>query len=189
MKKIKLGRYEIEYKNGGYFHDGNMDLSYDESIISLPETLTVTGFLSLRGCTSLISLPETLTVIGFLYLEGCTSLVSLPETLKVGDSLILTGCTSLVSLPKKLKVGDSLILTGCTSLKSYPLVHDCGSSKRIIHLDFQDKSLIQIGCRKSTKAAAIEAINAEYKGKAATDYIAKVEECFAIWEEMKNSKA
>ena len=189
MKKIKLGRYKLEYKNGGYFYDGNIDLSNDKSIISLPETLTVTGFLYLLGCTSLTSLPKILSVGGSLYLTGCTSLTSLPEKLKVGRFLYLSGCTSLTSLSEKLSVGGYLNLKGCTSLKNYPLVHDCGSNKRTIYLDLQDKSLIQIGCRKSTKAAAIEAINEEYKGKAATDYIAKVEECFAIWEEMKNSKA
>jgi hypothetical protein len=42
------------------------------------------GNLYLHGCTGLTSLPEGLTVGGYLDLRGCTGLTSLPEGLTVG---------------------------------------------------------------------------------------------------------
>ena len=75
--------------------NGNLNLSENASLQSLPEGLKVSGNLNLGGCTSLQSLPEGLEVSGYLDLGGCTSLQSLPEGLKVSGDLNLRGCTSL----------------------------------------------------------------------------------------------
>ena len=69
------------------------------------------GYLDLRG-TGITSLPEGLTVGGYLGLEGCTGLTSLPEGLTVGGYLDLEGCTGITSLPEGLTVGGSLDLRG-----------------------------------------------------------------------------
>lgn len=100
----------------------------------------------------------------------------------VGGSLYLGG-TSITSLPDNLKA-ESLDLEGCTSL-IYPIVHNCGHDKRSIWLRLDDKRRIQIGCGIFTKDEAIRAINRKYVGPDATDYVDKVEECFAMWDKMQ----
>ena len=69
------------------------------------------GCLYLSECTGLTSLPDNLTVSSWLDLRGCTGLTALPDNLTVGGSLNLSGCTGLTSLPdkykpRKLKNGD-----------------------------------------------------------------------------------
>ncbi|MBQ2703158.1 MAG: hypothetical protein IJF63_04785, partial [Alistipes sp.] len=76
---------------------------------SLPEGLTVGGYLDLRG-TQITSLPEGLTVGDYLDLRG-TQITSLPEGLTVGGYLDLRG-TQITSLPEGLTVGGYLDLRG-----------------------------------------------------------------------------
>ena len=68
------------------------------------------GYLDLEGCTGITSLPEGLTVGGYLDLRG-TGITSLPEGLAVGESLYLRD-TGITSLPEGLAVGGSLDLRG-----------------------------------------------------------------------------
>ena len=86
-------------------------------ITSLPEGLVVGGFLDLEDCTGITSLPKDLTVGGYLYLQG-VGITSLPEGLTVGDSIYLSG-TRITSLPDGLTVGDSIYLSG-TGITSLP---------------------------------------------------------------------
>ena len=60
------------------------------------------------SATSLVSLPDRLTVGGFLDLSGCASLVSLPDGLTVGRDLHLNDCTSLVCVPNRMDIGGSV---------------------------------------------------------------------------------
>ena len=85
-------------------------------ITSLPEGLTVGGWLDLSG-TPITSLPQGLTVGGGLYLSG-TQITSLPEGLTVGGGLDLRG-TQIKSLPEGLTVGGGLYLRG-TQITSLP---------------------------------------------------------------------
>lgn len=55
---------------------------------------------------------------------------------------------------------------------------DCGDSGRIIFIDKSKPEIIRIGCFSGTKEEAIVAINRDYSGDNAKNYIAKVEECF-----------
>ena len=73
-----------------------------------PESMSVSGDLSLYGCTGLKSLPKNLSVSGGLNLCWCTGLKSLPESMSVSGDLNLYGCTSL-SLRNGLgKVGGQI---------------------------------------------------------------------------------
>ena len=69
------------------------------------------GSLDLDGCTGITSLPDNLTVGGYLDLRG-TGITSLPDNLTVGGSLDLDGCTGITSLPDNLTVGGYLDLRG-----------------------------------------------------------------------------
>jgi hypothetical protein len=99
---------------------GDLNLSHDTNLTSLPEGLTVKGNLSLNHCTGLTSLPKRLTVRGFLSLVGCIRLTSLPEGLTIGGHLFLSHCIRLTSLPKGLTVKGDLNLFDCIRLTSLP---------------------------------------------------------------------
>ena len=55
-------------------YEGDLDLSHDTGLATLPDGLSVGGNLDLRGCTALCSLPDGLSVGGNLDLRGCTAL-------------------------------------------------------------------------------------------------------------------
>ena len=116
-------------------NNGSLDLSGTQ-ITSLPDGLTVGGWLYLRGTqitslpdgltvgrwldlsdTPITSLPDGLTVGEWLDLSG-TPITSLPDGLTVGEWLDLSG-TPITSLPDGLTVGESLYLRG-TQIKSLP---------------------------------------------------------------------
>ena len=61
----------------------------------------------------------------------------------------------------------------------YVFEHRCGDIKRTIYINIDKPMLIHIGCFEGTEEEAISAINKEYSGQAATDYISKVKSCFA----------
>jgi hypothetical protein len=67
---------------------GDIDLSYTR-IASLPDNLTISGYLFLRGCTKLRSLPNNLTVSIGVILYGCTNLERLGRNLSIGGGIIL----------------------------------------------------------------------------------------------------
>lgn len=98
---------------------GNLIL-YNLNDITLPEGLTVYGYLKLRNCSGLISLPTELTVKKGVYLQECVNLKALPSTLKFDGELDLSDCNSLTYLPEGLTVNGDFDLTGCTSLVSLP---------------------------------------------------------------------
>ena len=62
--------------------EGDIDLSGNKSITSLPDNLKVGGYLDLRG-TGITALPDNLQVGGSLYLQG-TGITALPDNLQVG---------------------------------------------------------------------------------------------------------
>ena len=66
--KLNVIEGKINYK-------GSLDLEGCTGITSLPDNLTVGGYLDLRG-TGITSLPDNLTVGGYLYLEGCTGITN-----------------------------------------------------------------------------------------------------------------
>ena len=103
----------------------------------------------------------------------------IPDNLSVGGYLDLEG-TAITSLPDNLSVGGYLYLQG-TAI-TYPVVYNCGRSDRQIQLKFSDRTKILIGCFEGTKEEAIKAISERYNGKEKEDYIAKVNECFAMNE-------
>ena len=64
------------------FYGGYLDLN-GTGITSLPDNLTVGGYLDLEGCTGITSLPDNLTVGGNLYLRG----TGIKDTSKVKNRL------------------------------------------------------------------------------------------------------
>ena len=71
-----------------------------------------------------------------------------------------------------------------TGIINYPVVYNCGDGDRAIYLDLVDKRLIRIGCFIGDESDAVHAIKRKYIGKKSVEYIAKVRECFEIWERM-----
>ena len=110
--------YELEIRDGRPYYSGDLDLDDVTGITSLPNGLTVGGYLYLQG-TGITSLPNGLTVGGPLYLEDCTGITSLLEGLTVGGSIYLSG-TSITLLPDGLTVGCDLDLKDCTGITSLP---------------------------------------------------------------------
>ena len=109
--------YTLEIRDGKPYYGGwlGLDLS-NTPITSLPDNLTVGGWLDLRG-TGITSLPDNLTVGGDLYLDG-TGITSLPYNLTVGGDLYLSN-TPITSLPDNLTVGGNLDLSN-TPITSLP---------------------------------------------------------------------
>ncbi len=102
--------------------NGDLDLSDNPGLTSLPRGLRVEGNLDLSDCTGLTSLPSDLHVEGNLNLCGCTGLTFLPPGLRVERDLSLDDCTALTSLPSDLLVGRNLSLDRCIALTSLPAI-------------------------------------------------------------------
>lgn len=68
------------------------------------EIILVEGAIDLEDCESLISLPNNLTVTEFAYLDGCISLIELPKNLTVGQYLSIERCNISRVLPSCLIV-------------------------------------------------------------------------------------
>ncbi|GLH29024.1 hypothetical protein WSS15_16740 [Acetobacter pasteurianus] len=67
----------------------------ETSIMSLPEGLTIDGWLVARKCNELTSLPEDLYVTKWLSLQDCKNLKKIPDTIDVGDYIDLLGCDNV----------------------------------------------------------------------------------------------
>lgn len=90
-------------------YEGTLDLRglYVET---LPDNLTVTGSVILRGNKHITELPKGLSIAKTLDLSE-TNITTLPNDLAVGDDLILTN-SAIKTLPEGLVVGRSLFLEG-----------------------------------------------------------------------------
>ncbi|MFO0548896.1 MAG: TIGR02996 domain-containing protein [Polyangiaceae bacterium] len=91
--------------------DGSL-LFTDESIVSLPVGLTLSGRLSISFCSRLESLPVGLTVGESVHLRDCKRLRFLPPDLAL-PRLHISGCRGLDRMPRGLQVdvldvGDQL---------------------------------------------------------------------------------
>ena len=139
-------------------YEGDLDLSHDTGLATLPDGLSVGGGLDLRGCTALCSLPDGLSVGGDLDLSGCTALCSLPDGLSVGGGLDLSGCETLEGS-----------------------VHNCGDLSRTVaaYRHPEKGVVVSLGCFVGTLHECEGAIRAKYSGEGAEDYINKVREAFA----------
>jgi len=84
-------------------------------VIQIRKEFDLNDDIDLRG-TKITSLPDNLSVVGYLDLRG-TQITSLPDNISVGDSLDLRG-TQITSLPDNLSVGDYLYLRGTQITKS-----------------------------------------------------------------------
>ncbi len=84
--------------------------------------------------------------------------------------------SNITEIPKDLKC-QHLYLEN-TKIKNYPIVHGCGEDNRTIYLDWNDRSMIHIGCFKGTKEEAIQRIKEKYKDP--NQYIEQIEKCFAL---------
>jgi hypothetical protein len=82
------------------------------------EELNIEGDLDL-DYSHVTSLPDNLTISGYLLLYNCYKLTALPKGLTVGESLNLRGCVNLKSLPKGLVVGGDLYLGNTPIDKKY----------------------------------------------------------------------
>ncbi|KAK9923704.1 hypothetical protein M0R45_032108 [Rubus argutus] len=106
-----------------------LDLSYCESLVSVPDSIWELNRLEdfgLDGCLKLKKLPPSSSVIlgsliSYLDLSGCTSLEEIPDGLMICltslTSLILRNCEglqSLTGLPCLLRILD---VDGCTNLR------------------------------------------------------------------------
>jgi hypothetical protein len=80
--------YEIPITEEELNIEGDLDLD-DSHVTSLPDNLTISGYLFLRRCTKLRSLPNNLTVSIGVILVGCTNLKRLGRNLSIGGGIIL----------------------------------------------------------------------------------------------------
>jgi hypothetical protein len=96
---------------------GDLNLSFCESISSLPEGLEVGGDLTIDD-SSITSLPKGLKVGGDLY-SSFTSIKVLPEDLSVNGGITLT-FSHIESLPEGFTVNGYLSVNKCKKLKSLP---------------------------------------------------------------------
>ena len=64
----------------------NVRIEDNDLVINAEKRFDLDGSLDLRG-TGITSLPDGLSVGGYLDLEGCTGITSLPDGLSVGGSL------------------------------------------------------------------------------------------------------
>jgi len=125
------------FDNDDFEVSGDLDLSGESGLTTLPDQLRGAWGINLAGCTSLTSLPKDLK-LHRLNVNDCTVLQSLPnglsahsiqaqrsglrqlpDDLQVTYKLDLTNCKSLESLPDHLQTG-SLIVRGCTQLETLP---------------------------------------------------------------------
>ena len=88
--------------------EGNLDLSNNEKLKTLPKGLTVEGNLRLINCSSLEKLLEGLTVGKNLNLSYCTSLKTLPEGLIVGGNLYLKDTPLSEQTDEKIRAGRNI---------------------------------------------------------------------------------
>jgi hypothetical protein len=161
-----------------FFVDGDLDLSSQQNLTTLPDTFRGAWGLNLEGCKNLTNLPPNLDVKR-LNLNDCESLQILPAGLKsyeiqaqrsglreiaddieVDYRLDLTDCRDLVRLPNNLHVG-SLMIKGCTALESLP---------DGLHLYFLDAS----GCvnlRRWGKTGSVEVGNINLNGCGLLTYL------------------
>ena len=79
---------QLEIKDGKPYYNSSLNL-IGTKITSLPDNLTVGGYLDLQG-TQITSLPDNLIVGGDIYLED-TQITSLPDNLIVGGGIYLEG--------------------------------------------------------------------------------------------------
>jgi len=105
----------------GTIVEGDLNLSDNRQLQTLPESLTVTGRLTLDGCLTLHELPRGLRCYE-LSARG-SALRTVPEDIRVTCRMDLSGCEQLEELPAGLKVG-TLIVQGCTALRSLPDASD-----------------------------------------------------------------
>lgn len=136
MLSAEAERLILKGDQSGMCVSGQIDLSGNKKLLSLPNNLTV-DVLNLQDCESLKRLPSGLKV-SRLNLSGCTGLESLPADLICNDlqwhgchltawpdyvvvkhSLDLSNSTQLESLPHGLKVG-TLRLNECQSITTLP---------------------------------------------------------------------
>ena len=89
--------------------NGDLYLSENQKLKSLPKGLKVRGNLDLSSCKNLTSLPEGLEVGGNLTLDD-SNITSLPKGLKVGGDLY-SSFTSIKVLPEDLLVNGGITLT------------------------------------------------------------------------------
>lgn len=87
--------------------DGYLDLK-DNSITSLPDSLSVGESMFLNRCIELRSLPKKLSVRGSLYLNNCTGIRSFPEDMYVGRYLSLSGCKLYQFDLRSITVGEDV---------------------------------------------------------------------------------
>lgn len=110
ITKLKGEAYDV--------YEGSLDLR-GAKVETLPENLTVTGNLILRGNKHITKLPKGLCVSRNLDLSG-TNIKTLPADLIVADDLILTN-SAIENLPEGLVIGRTLFLddTQITELPKY----------------------------------------------------------------------
>ncbi len=97
--------------------EGDLDLSNETELRSLPKHLAVIGRLELSGCTALKEIPAGFRCYQFA-MDGCTAVEAIPEG-TIGYDLSARDCTALVSLPVGLAC-KGLYLKGCTRLTELP---------------------------------------------------------------------
>ena len=94
---------------GGNVYEGTLDLR-GLCVETLPDNLTVTGSVLLRGNKHITKLPKGLSIAKTLDLSE-TNITTLPNDLEVGDDLILTN-SAIEAIPEGLVIGRSLFLEG-----------------------------------------------------------------------------
>ncbi|MEI7252383.1 hypothetical protein WCU77_19120, partial [Pectobacterium versatile] len=126
--------------------------------------------------TGITSLPENLSVGGYLDLNG-TGITSLPENLSVGGYLDLRG-TGITSLPDNFTC-DSLYLDP-QRFDNVTYRENCGNSSRTIFAAWgQGNFRIAAGCFWNTLDEFESAVDESYSGDAAETYKQAARDCAA----------
>ncbi|HGB6409920.1 TPA: hypothetical protein ACIVZP_003464 [Salmonella enterica subsp. enterica serovar Waycross] len=170
--------------NGNITVTHNLDLEDISGVDTLPDNLTVGGWLNLSG-TSITTLPDNLTVGDWLNLSG-TSITTLPDNLTVGGGLNLSG-TSITTLPDHFSC-NSLYLDA-ERISNIAYRKNCGYSSRTIFAAWTGKEFrIAAGCFFGSIERFEQAVDDKYDGDAAEAYKKAGRDCVAELTEKLNPK-
>lgn len=101
-----------------FLANGNVDLSRQPSIRTLPRDMVVDHHLILDDCPNLIETPDGLIVKGWMCVNGCGSLQKIGKA-EVTGSFQVRSCRNLSEISPALKSGELLIID-CASLSQIP---------------------------------------------------------------------
>ncbi|MET4696437.1 NEL-type E3 ubiquitin ligase domain-containing protein [Endozoicomonas lisbonensis] len=111
-----------------YIVKGDIDLSGDTRLKTLPDHLIVLGELNLEDCYALRNFPKNLYVQKDCIIISCFNLKALGERLIVMNDFDASGCTEITDQTGSMSVHGNINMTGCGSLKTWTGKTQCKGS-------------------------------------------------------------